>query len=277
MVFVDVGVAGTSQRQREAAVATDLFEHVVEEADAGRDFGLGLAVEIDRHPNTRLAGHTLHRRDAWCVGEQVRDRRPIVVVGTEPETAHAEIARKLQVGLAVADHRTLREVQRARPEVIEQHADAGFARRRVLVFEVRIDMDGAEADALRFEDLQQQLLRRFEVGQRKTVGAEPILVADHHELVAGGLQLQQRRNHARHQPELGQRIDLEVGGLLDQGAIAVQEQDLAQAHAASLRVSSAASTALFSSVVPMLMRNASASPGYFISLRTMMPAAASCA
>ncbi len=47
MVLVYVEVAFGFEFEIEAAVAGDLFEHVVEEADARGDFGLALAVEVE--------------------------------------------------------------------------------------------------------------------------------------------------------------------------------------------------------------------------------------
>ena len=136
-----MGVAGAGQRQREAAVATDLLQHVVEETDPGCDLGAGLAIEIDADPDAGLAGDALDRGHARRIRDALRDRRPVVVVGTEPEAAHTEVARQLQIGLAVADHGAAREVQFARAQVVEHHADAGLARRRVLLLEVRVDVD----------------------------------------------------------------------------------------------------------------------------------------
>ena len=74
--------------------------------------------------------------------------------------------------------------------------------------------------------------------------AEAILVGDHDELVAGIAQPQQRRDHAFDEAQLGVGVDLEVVRLLDQRAVAIDEQDRAQARSCSLPRSdrSAAST-----------------------------------
>ena len=46
VMLVDVQIALARQLQREAAVLRDLFQHVIEEADAGRDVDRRLAIEV---------------------------------------------------------------------------------------------------------------------------------------------------------------------------------------------------------------------------------------
>ena len=46
VVLVDVQIAGARQLQREAAVLRDLFEHVIEEADAGATVNRRFVVEL---------------------------------------------------------------------------------------------------------------------------------------------------------------------------------------------------------------------------------------
>src|SRR5690606_17705429 len=95
-------------------------------------------------------------------------------------------------------------------------------------------------------------------------------VADDHELPAGIAQLDQCGNDVGHETQLVVCVDLVVGGLLDQGAVAVDEQD--GGHAAALRAERAASTRWFSSGLPMLMRSASPSCGAARWSRTTTPA-----
>ena len=276
VVFVDVGIAGAGQGQREAAVAADLLQHVVEEAEPGGDFGRRLAVEVHRHPDPGLLGDALDAGGARRVGQQVRQRGPIEIVGPELEAAHAEVAREFNIGVAVADHRARGEIQVPRAQIIEQHADAGLAGRRIVGRAVFVEVHRHEADALRGEHLLHQALRRLEGLARKARRAESVLVADDHELEAGVAQLQQRGNHAIDQRELLQRIDLLVRRLGDQGAVAVEEQDAALgAHAASRRAASAASTASFSAAVPIDTRRHSARPGWCETSRSTMPRASS--
>src|SRR6185436_5247777 len=99
---------------------------------------------------------------------------------------------------------------------------AGAARR----WEVRADQDRLEFDALAFEDADQELLDHGELRLRITLRAESVLVADHDEAEAGVAKLDQCRDRAVHEAEFFDRIDLMVGGLDDQRAVAVEEGDL---------------------------------------------------
>ena len=56
MVAVDVQVACAVDVQVDQAVAGNLFEHVVKEADARVQLGLARAVEVDAHGDARLGG-----------------------------------------------------------------------------------------------------------------------------------------------------------------------------------------------------------------------------
>ena len=60
-----------------------------------------------------------------------------------------------------------------------------------------VDVNGGKRDALRLEQAKQFVLRLFEIFGRKTVGAQAILVAHHHQFIAGIAQAQQGRNNAR--------------------------------------------------------------------------------
>ncbi len=71
VVIVDVQVALGAQGDVDQAVAAQLLQHVVEEADAGLDVVLAGAVEIDGGGDARLLGGARH------VGAAVR--RPGVV------------------------------------------------------------------------------------------------------------------------------------------------------------------------------------------------------
>src|SRR5699024_1560395 len=98
--------------------------------------------------------------------------------------------------------------------------------------EAGIDQYLLENDALRREQLQKKLLRALEIGLRKPVRAEPVLIGHHHQLVTGGNAAAQGRDHVRQQGQLVQTVDLFVGRFLDQTAIAIQEKKFA-CHALS--------------------------------------------
>ncbi|MCY1453768.1 hypothetical protein D9M71_707800 [compost metagenome] len=136
-----------------------------------------------------------------------------------------------------------------------------------------VDQHVTEHDALAGEDLQHQVVGSIEIGLRVAFAAQAVLVADDHELVTGIAQLEHRRDHIAHEADLLVGVDLEIGGLFDQGTVAVDEQD--GGHAAALRALSTWSTRLFSSGLPMVMRSASCSCGAARWSRTTTPAASS--
>ncbi len=74
-------------------------------------------------------------------------------------------------------------------------------------------------------------MRRVEIGLRECLAAQPVLVADHDERIARITQTQQRGDHAGAEAQLGIGIDLKIRRFLDQGAVAVDEQD--RRHAAA--------------------------------------------
>ena len=114
---------------------------------------------------------------------------------------------------------------------------------------MRADEHRVELDALRAERIQHELVRHVECRLRKARAAEAILVRDHRELEAGALRLAQGREHARHEADLLDGVDLFVGRLLDERAVAVDEQHAGLAHA-RLRIRRS-----FCSGVPTEMRN----------------------
>jgi hypothetical protein len=81
-------------------------------------------------------------------------------------------------------------------------ADAGLARGLLSAGRLRSISTSRKVDALALEDLQQQPLRSFEVGFGEGFGAQSVLVADHHELVAGVAQPKQCRHHPRDEAQL---------------------------------------------------------------------------
>src|SRR3546814_14498096 len=85
--------------------------------------------------------------------------------------------------------------------------------------------DWAERDPLAFEHLQHEPVRAVERRPREALRTQSILITDDHELIAGIAQPQERGDHAGDEAQLVAGIDLVVGRLLDQGAVAVDEED----------------------------------------------------
>ena len=137
VVGVDLQVADRLHREIEAAVTTELVEHVVVERDAGRDVGDAAAVEVDRHVDRRLlrrpvalggAAHVVLRcllvtarvttgRDG--VGQRVEERGVLVRCADRDPQAVVE-ARPAR---AVADEHVA--VDEPLPHVATRHVERG--------------------------------------------------------------------------------------------------------------------------------------------------------
>ena len=98
---------------------------------------------------------------------------------------------------------------------------------------MRADEHRIELDALRAEGIEHELVRHIERRLRKARAAEAVLVGDHREPEAGGAApARMASNTPGHEADLLDGIDLLVGRLLDQRAVAVDEKyALVVAHA----------------------------------------------
>ena len=146
------------------------------------------------------------------------------VARRDPEPREAEPLRELKVGRAIANDRRARGVNRVRRDVLIDEARRGLAAVAALARPVRADEDRIERDPLGREEPEQEVLRLPKRRLGEGVGAEAVLVRDHHEAVARGLQRDQRADDAGHELQLRERVDLLVGRLLDQRAVAVDEE-----------------------------------------------------
>ena len=190
-------IAAAGELEREAAVARDLLEHVVEEADAGRD--------ADRRPRRRGR----RERDRWSRGcaaprsalrgrsvKLTRDGRPAVVARRRRASRAgrgAEIACELQVAA-----RSPMTAERARSiGAVARYSSTsrvfGLRQSQLVRRPVRADEHRVELDALRGEQRENELLRRAERRLRKARRAEAVLVGHHHEAVARVPQAQRAR------------------------------------------------------------------------------------
>ena len=152
-------------------------------------------------------------------------------VGRTRRPAARGCAASCEVGLAVADHTLLPRIERLRARYSCHQAELGLAALAAVRRAVRADADSAsKCDPLRGE----QRAPRSPAARRKSacgklVRAEPILVGDHHQAVARARQLRAARNHAGQPADLVQAVDLFVGWLFDQRAVAIDEQDASAA------------------------------------------------
>ena len=200
-----------------------------EDRRAGAHLGFGAAVQVELDGDPGFPRVALHARPPRRIRQFVRDAGPVPLAaelfGPELEAADAEVVGELQVGLTVADHRGVVKVDAAVAQVVLHQAEAWLARRRIVGGPAAVDQHLAEHDALALEHLQHEIVGTVEARARICLAAEAVLVADDHEFEPGIAQLQQRRDHAADETQLVVGVDLEVGRLLDQGAVAVDEED----------------------------------------------------
>ena len=91
---------------------------------------------------------------------------------------------------------------------------------------VRTDEHGFELQSLRAERLDHEGLRQLETVSGKGGGTNAVLVRHHDKRVATITQPRQGGEDAWQKTHLLERVDLLVRGLLDQGAVTIDEQDL---------------------------------------------------
>ncbi len=140
----------------------------------------------------------------------------------ELEALDAEVARELDVRVAVSDHRRALAIERRGVDEVAHEPDRRLAARAVGFGQVRAREIADEADPLRREQREQGLIGALERGARIVGPAQARLIRDDHELVAGGLQPQQGGNHARDERLLA-RVR-ETLALRDERAAAIHEQ-----------------------------------------------------
>src|SRR5690606_42134884 len=104
-------------------------------------------------------------------------------------------------------------------QVLIEQAGARLAARTVVGRKVRADEYRFEADSLRSEQLEQELLRLAEGGLRETRRTETVLIAHHDEYVACIPQGDERRDEVGRQPQLAEAVGLLVGRLGGQRSV----------------------------------------------------------
>ena len=132
---------------------------------------------------------------------------------------------ELEVRVAIADHEAARGVDGVSPKVFLDHAELGLAAAAALALEVRADEYGLELDPLRGEQLEHEPVRSLESLGRQTRRAEPVLVGDHDQLRIPPARGRAAPGSPRAAADLVEPVDLLVRRLLDQRAVAIDEQN----------------------------------------------------
>ena len=153
-MLIDVQIAAAAQVECEAAMLRDLFEHVIEEPQAGDDRARAIARQIEVDMDVRFLCFAMHVRTPRLLDNASGDGRPSLVriaVHAYPQTLKPQIRREFHIRVAIADHVAARLVDCLGREEFLHHADLGFAASTVPALEVRTDADRFELDSLRTE------------------------------------------------------------------------------------------------------------------------------
>ena len=143
----------------------------------------------------------------------------------DAEEAAANVPGKLAVGIAVANDVAVLNVVFGIVDVFLDHARVGFSGRCVILGEVRVNQDVVERDTFAFERVENEVLDGPERVFRESVGAQAVLVADHHEFVVGMLsQENEVADSTGYEFQFFKSVDLFVGRFLNDGAVAVNEE-----------------------------------------------------
>ena len=193
----------------------------------------------------------------------------------EQNSPRSEIAGQQDVGRAVADDVTRREVVPS-AGVAAEHSRAGLARRGAVAFERAVDQHVVEQHAFARQRAEHLLLRNPEILLRKGVGSQSVLIGGHHQLEIESPEDFERRNGSGHEFQLGEAVHLHIHGRLDdQRAVAVYEQCFFECFFHGLKFLTVSSMRLFSAGVPTVMRRQPSHPAIRVRLRTITPAAIS--
>src|SRR5258706_5987830 len=225
VMLIDPQVALAVQLQAKSTVPGELLEHVIEEANAGVDANGAVAVEFHARVDGGFAGAP---PDPCAAREQrARDVRPALTGRRRmphPHTFYSEPGGELQITVAISDHRAARDIDSVIAQPVAQQARLRLAAIAGVRDLVRTDENRLEADALGGKGSQNEFLAALEVSAGKGCGAEAILVAHHDKAVPRIPQRSQCDKNSRQEADLLQCINLLVGGLFHERAVAIDKE-----------------------------------------------------
>ena len=227
MMFVHLQIALTTNIEVNHAMLGNLFQHVVEEAEARLYVTPSVAVQTDAHIYVCLL---CRAPDAGCAfaGKKKFGNLFPSQVGTQNKTAATEILSQFRVCLPVANDIAACQIIVPR-HIVGQHACSRLACRQVVLRKTAVDMDGIEGDTLAFQYVEHEVLRRPEGILRIAFRAKPILIADNNEEEVRMLtQETQGADGTRHKAELLEAVYLFVGRFLKDCPVAVDEKQFFQ-------------------------------------------------
>ena len=227
MVIVDIQIAFHGDLHAETTVGRDLVQHMVKETHTGVDLAAAFTIQPDLNVDLRLFGVALNVRVAVTLGQLLTNFCPVKggTVIAQPGDTH--VLRQCNIGHAIANDIAIGFIQ----HVIRQVAfDQLYLRLAAVTFigrQVWADQHLIKFNALRGQHLHHQVMRAVKIRLRETVGTQPVLVSDHHQLIAGFLQLEQHRDYIGFKSQFVETIDLKIGWRLrNKGTVTIDKEGL---------------------------------------------------
>ena len=206
---------------------------------------------------------------AVAAGQLLADGRPVQRLAVIAQTDNPHVIRQLKVGGPVSNHIAVGFIQYALFQPRQHQLGFRLAAVAVVAREVRTNQHFFKVNALRGEDLHHQVVRAIKRLLRQAVGAQTILVGDHHQLIAFLLQLQQRRDHLRLKRQLVETVHLEIHRRFgNQGAVTVNKEILLGHTFSAVKASI---TRWLSARVPIVIRKQPLNEGCLFWSRKIMP------
>ena len=224
VVLVYLEVALGMDGQVDISMFAYLFQHMVEEAQAGLHIGLAATIERHTHVDIGLMRHAMRLGRTLLANEQFGHLVPRHAVAVEYQGAAPHVACQLLVGLTVAYHVTATHVVGRVVHILLHHPRARLAGGCIIFGEMSVYELLCKRDALALKRLQHQLMHGPEGVLGKSIGAQSVLIGHHHEFVVGlPTNHSQITKHALLETQLLESVYLFVGGFFYQRPVAINE------------------------------------------------------
>ena len=182
VVLVNLQIALGVHRQVYHAVLAYLLKHVVEESQTCADVALARSVKIHLHPDVSLLSGSLHLGRALACKQQFGYLGPGDALVAQYQRLTADILGKLTVSLAIADNVRIGYVVLRVVDVLLHQSRVWLAGGRIILREVRVYQYLVECYAFALQSLQYEVVYRPECILWETIGAQSVLIANHHKL-----------------------------------------------------------------------------------------------
>ena len=285
-MFVHFQIALYLNGQVQASMFADLLQHVVEEAQSGRDIALSATIQVYLNIYIGFVGLATHFRYPFAGKEKFGNLVPISgsqstiffqafihqsrLVVLQIDGLASQVLRQFHIRISVANHETTGQIIFRIVQILAQHACAWLSGRRIVFWETTVDEYLIKSNSFIFQSLHHQVMHRPEGILRKRISSQSVLVGHHCKLeIQLATDKAQVAEHFRIELQLFVSIELIINGRFDnERSVSIYEQYLFHSTSIFLKASNKAS---FSSLVPMVIRKQSLHKATFVRLRTIIP------